>query len=152
MDIKIFLEEYNFISGNLIKLQAELNSLIKEKSDTYNTLSAYNINGMPKGKGSFSDPVFSTVENLIDRYDKRIISCAQRINKIIDEKSIFDEIWNSYSVLSGLEKTIIELKYFGYYSWTEIGKKVSYSVKQCKRISNKAIEKIQVAIDKGEGG
>lgn len=136
------------MSSNLIKLQSELNSLIKEKSDTYNTLAAYNINGMPKGKGSFSDPVFSTVENLIDRYDKRIISFTQRINKIIDEKSIFDEIWNNSLVLSGLEKTIIELKYFRYYSWAKIGEKLSYSGKQCQRISNKAIEKLQVAADK----
>lgn len=147
MQVKEYLENYNLINSELARLQAELNVLIKEKAGTYDTIKAYKMTGMPKGNSGVKDPVYDTVEHLIDGYDKKITFYAKRINEIINEKALFDSIWTDLSILSGEEHAMVSLRYFDRFPWAKIAIKMSYCEKHCFRLLKKAVEKLQAKVD-----
>lgn len=146
MNIKLFLRDYPFINTELQRLQKELNELIKSKQETYVTLKAVSVTGMPKSTVP-SDNVYSTVQVLVDRYDAKINYYTKQINNLLDEKELFEKAWFNRNLLSHEERAIIELRCFERYRWPDIARVLKYSEKQCQRLLDKVIEKLQCEVD-----
>ena len=49
-----------------------------------------------------------------------------------------------------LEKNILTYFYFDNFKWVQIAKRVNYSETQCKKIRNKALDKLGVLFDQNE--
>ncbi|NLU53423.1 MAG: hypothetical protein GXX10_11255 [Clostridiaceae bacterium] len=145
MNIRAYLRDYPFINDEILRLQKELNEIIRHKHESYATLKAVPITDMPKGSG-LSDPVYNTVQVIIDRYDHKIEYYTQKINQILDDKALFEQIWFS-EILSSEERSVIDYRCFQHFDWKQTAKLMKYSTKQCRRIFNRAIEKLQSEVD-----
>lgn len=147
MNIRKYLKDYPFINTEIQRLQKELNFLIQCKHEAYCTLRAVPVD-MPKVEvSSISDPVSSSVQVIVDRYDKKIQYYTNRINQILDNKALFERIYFS-NILSNEDRAIIHYRYFEHCRWSEIARMMKYSPRQCQRLLENAIEKIQSEVDK----
>ena len=147
MNIKSYLENYPYINTELLRIQRELNEAIQGKKDTYCTLKAVPITGMP-GSPHISDSVYASVQTLVDRYDVKILRYTHEINSILDEKALFEKIWFSNAIMSNEDRAIIELRCFERYRWPDISRKMKYSEKQCQRLFERVLKKMQCEVDK----
>lgn len=147
MNIRLYLKDYPYINDQVLDLQKELNKLIRNKHEAYCTLQAMAITGVPSENNNNIYDVSNTVQILIDRFDRKIIYFTNKINALLDEKALFEKAWFS-SNITNEDRTIIQLKSFEHRSWREIAKIVKYSDKQCQRLFDKAILKLQLEVDK----
>lgn len=146
MNIKAYLRDYPFINSELQRLQKELNALIQGKHDTYCTLKAVPLTGMPRSH-SVSDNVFNTVQVIIDRYDHKISYYTNQINSILDEKALFEKAWFNNDLITNEDRAIIELRCFDRNRWPYIARSMKYSEKQCQRLLDRVIQKLQCEVD-----
>mgnify|MGYP000950536816 CR=1 FL=1 len=147
MNIKSYLRGYPYINIEMQRLQKELNALIMSKHDTYCTLHAAPLTGMPSGN-SIPDSVYQTVQVIADRYDHKINFYVNKINNLIDDKALFEKVWFNNNVMTNEDRAIIEFRCFERYRWPDIARKMRYSEKQCQRFLDKTIQKMQLEVDK----
>ena len=147
MNIRLYLKDYPYINDEVLCLQKELNKLIRNKHEAYCTLQAMAHTGVPSEKTNNIYDVSNTVQILVDRFDRKIINLTNKINSLLDEKALFDKAWFN-SNISNEDRTIIQLKAFEHRSWREVAKAMKYSDKQCQRLFDKAVSKIQYEVDK----
>jgi len=147
MNIRLYLKDYPYINEEVLSLQKELNQLIRNKHEAYCTLQAIAITGVPSENTNNIYDVSNTVQILIDRFDQKILYYTNKINALLDEKAIFEKAWFNAD-LTYEDRRIIQLKCFEHRSWRDIAKTVKYSDKQCQRLYDKAVSKIQSEMDK----
>lgn len=135
------------MSAELHRLQKELNELIKSKHEAYVSLKSVPITGTPKSN-SVSDNVYSTVQLIVDHYDTEINYYTRQINRLLDDKALFEKAWFNHDLLSHEERAIVELRCFDRCRWPDIARTLKYSEKQCQRLLDKVIDKIQCEVDK----
>ena len=146
MNIRLYLKEYPFFNIELHRLQTALNTLIQNKHESYCTLQAVPLTGMPSS-GNISDSVSNTIQVLIDRIDKDIFYYSKKINNLLDEKALFEKAWFN-ATMTNEDRAIIQLKCFEHQSWRNVAGAIKYSDKQCQRLYEKAIQKLQLEVDK----
>lgn len=151
MNIKAYLKDYPFINIELHRLQKELNILIQGKHETYCSLKAVNITGMPSAH-IVTDSVFQCVQVLVERYDHKIQYYTGQINRLLDDKSLFERIWFNNKIMTNEDRAMIQLKYFEHKSWRKVSEILNYSDKQCQRILEKAMQKMQWEVDRLSDG
>ncbi len=147
MDIKAFLKDYPFLSAEILRLQKELNTALKARKDTYITVKAAPL-AMHRGSSGISDSVSDAVQIIVDRLENDIAFYVRQINIILDQKAMFEKIWFGQELLSKAERTILEMRHFDHYPWPTIAKTVRYSERQCQRLNEMAIEKMQTEADR----
>ena len=148
MDIRAFLRDYPFMNSDILRLQKDLNAAIKAKENTYCTVKAAPTTRQGSSSGAISDSVFDAVQELIDRYDTVIVYFTQQINSLLDHKTLFEKVWFSVALLKKEERLVIEMRDFDRYRWPDIAKKLRYSERQCQRIHENAILKMQTEADR----
>ena len=143
------LREYPTYSDQIIKLQAELNDdtsedmrVLKDKiQEAYNTMNAAALVMIPQ-KGQISDPTLQAVvriDELMRQMSKRVIDVTTRINDIISNKMMIDNMFNS---LTEHEKRIIELRYFKQMRWFMVSRKAHYNMTYCVDLNKKILRKM----------
>lgn len=150
MDVREYLVSYNEIGDEIRRLNSELNRLLECREETYNTLQAQFLSGMPVSHRPESEDIISKAAILvIRRFRKGIENLTVQINRLLDQQDLFNDVWNNKVRLSFQERQVIELEYFNpvELKWDEIGKKMNYSPRHCERLAASAIKKLQEAID-----
>ncbi len=136
--IEKILLDYANITEDIQKLNRELNDILQNKQETYNTLQAAKITGMPHGT-VISDQTYNATERLIDKY-------GVRAQKIVDEIEALwklrDNINKCFTVLTMEEKRVIELRYINQYKMGKVAYMMKYSSRQCERYQQTALEKL----------
>jgi DNA-directed RNA polymerase specialized sigma subunit len=143
MNIENILYEYPTLPQTIVKLNGELNELIKSKNDIRNTVKAQVMTGMPHGT-EISDPTLNAVKELIDKQDIYIQEKIRQVAYYIDIKHKLDEILLK---LSPAEKQIIEIKYFDRCPKYEIPRIMKYCRSRCFQLQDEAIEKIKIGLN-----
>ena len=144
MDVERFLREYPSLGEEIMRLNRELNNIIICKEDSYNTLKAQNITGMPRNATPEENQsiVERAVICLLDRYQERTNYYTNRINDLIETQRMFEAIWADMQLLTTIERRVIELRCFQETTWSMIGQLIHYSRQGAESIYHKAIEKI----------
>ncbi len=142
--IEKILLDYANITEDIQKLNRELNDILQNKQETYNTLQAAKITGMPHGTES-SDQTYNATERLIDKY-------GVRAQKIVDE---IEALWKSrdninkcFTVLTMEEKRVIELRYINQYKMGKVAYMMKYSKRSCELFQQKALDKLFIEYQK----
>lgn len=141
--IKI-LKYYNDIDGHIVFAR----SALEEYEDKYYGLHGGNpLGGIPSKSGNISNPTESAVLNIPD-------SASQKMNDLRAEIEHLGKlqaaILTELGKLPLLEKNILTYFYFNNFKWVQIAKRVNYSETQCKKIRNKALDKLGVLFDQNE--
>lgn len=147
MNIRSYLKDYPFLNIELHRLQKELNTLIKNKHEAYCTLQSAPLTGIPSGN-NISDPVINSIQVLIDRFDRKILYYTNKINTLLDEKALFDKAWFNKEVMTNEDRAIIQLKCFEHQSWRNVARTMKYSDRQCQRLYEKVLQKLQSEVDR----
>lgn len=137
-EIKQKLHSYRYIEFKIEALNEELNNLAT-MIDAQRNVKCPVITGMP-GSNSIADPVGEAAERIIDKYCHEYARYENELDKLFREKHEIDDL---IRFLDGMEKQIIELKYFKKYKWWMIADTLNYSETQCRRKCFSALEKIQ---------
>jgi DNA-directed RNA polymerase specialized sigma subunit len=138
MKIEEMLLEYPHTGETICKLNKELNDIMQNKRQTYNTLQSSKITGIPHTTDT-SDTTYNAVERLIDCYGERIRDISQQIEDAIELKEIVDIC---FKVLDIEERRVIELRYFQLYKWTRIPYTMKYSLSSCEKFKQSALKKM----------
>jgi len=147
LNIRKYLKGYPNINDEIQRLQKELNFFIKCKHESYCTLKAIPADMSKVKVSGISDQVYASVQVIVDRYDKKIEYYTDQINRILDEKALFEMIWFS-DILSNEDRAIIQYRCFEHLKWPEIARIMKYSKRQCQRHLDDVIDKIQCEVDK----
>lgn len=152
MNVREYLQGYNQIDNEIRFLNDEMNTLLKCREETYSTLKAQVLSDMPKAPHlDGNDCVSKTVLLINERFSQSIDSLSRQINDLLYMRDIFSRVWIQKGLLSNKEKSIIDLRYFHNKRWEDIANKACYSEKQCRRIAEGAVLKMQKVIDILEG-
>lgn len=89
------------------------------------------------------DPSSSTVENEVVWRENKIGALKKKI-AILESK--IERIDRAIDALNGIEKQIIEGKYFRGEQWWQIAHEVKYSERHCRRLKTNAVNKISVGL------
>lgn len=149
MNVERFLREYQTLGEELIRLNRELNEVIRCKEDSYNTLQAQNLTGMPKDQTPEDRP--SSVERAVikisDRYGDAVTYYTNRINDLLDQKHLFETAWSDRMLLSNSERTIITLRYIQDMPWSMVCRQAHYARSRACEIAQDALDKLQNRIN-----
>lgn len=133
--IKI-LKFYNDIDGHI----SFARSALKENEEMYYGLHGGSTFGSAAPKtNKISNPTETAVLNIPEptsRFMSELRSEIERLNEL--KAAIFAEICK----LPLVEKNILTYFYFKGFQWVQISIRVHYSETQCKKIRNKALEKL----------
>lgn len=132
------LYNYTYILSKIDSINEDLNNLAAV-IDTQRNVKCPIITGMP-GSKDISDPVAEAAERIIDKYCFEYARFENELDRLFKEKHQIDDL---FELLDSTEKRIIELKFFKKYRWWMVAETMNYSEKQCRRISNNAINKIR---------
>lgn len=138
------LKFYNDIDGHI----AFARSALEEYEDKYYGLHGGNLfGGIPSKSNKISNPTEAAALNIPD-------SARQTMNKLNSEIEQLERleaaILTELCKLPLLEKNILTYFYFNNFKWVQIAKRVNYSETQCKKIRNKALDKLGVLFDQNE--
>ena len=152
MNVERFLREYPILGDELMRLNKELNNLIMCKEDNYNTLKAQNITDMPRSATPEDNPssVEKAVIRLMDieqRFDIQTLYYTNRINDLIEQKRMFEEVWATKELLTKFERRVIELRCFIEYDWATVSRLTNYSRTSVIRVFESAVSKIERRMD-----
>lgn len=141
--IKI-LKYYSDIDGHIVFAR----SVLEEYEDKYYGLHSGNpLEGIPSKSNKISNPTESAVLNIPD-------SASQKMNDLRAEIELLGKLQTAILTEIGklplLEKNILTYFYFNNFKWVQIAKRVNYSETQCKKIRNKALDKLGVLFDQNE--
>ncbi len=137
-EIKQKLHSYRYILFKIEAANDKLNDLAA-MMDTHRNIKSTVLTGMPS-TNNVSDPVADSVTKIIDIYCKEYAHIENELDKLFKEKHEIDDL---IILLDGMEKQIIELKYFKKYKWWMVAQTMNYSETQCRRICLSALEKIK---------
>lgn len=141
--IKI-LRYYNDIDGHI----AFARSVLEDYEDKYYGLHGGNpLEGIPSKAGNISNPTEAAVMNIPVSASRKMDELNSEIAKLERlEAAILTEICK----LPLLEKNVLTYFYLNSFKWVQIAKRVNYSETQCKKIRNKALDKLGVLFDQNE--
>lgn len=146
MDIKTYLHHY----GSLIRRIEDCKQRIKnEYTNRAEILESHlripSTDGVRVQGGKESDPVYRTVEKLMDYSDERILRLRKELNDLLFE---FDEIRRSIerAELTEKETRVLEMEFIERHSAAEIAEKMAFSSRQIKRIKKAMFGKIEKQI------
>lgn len=136
------LKFYNDIDGHI----AFARSALEDYTDKYYDLRGGNSFGDILTKTNrISNPTESAVLNIPD-------SARQKMNELNSEIERLERlqaaILTEIGKLPLVEKRIVTYFYFKSFQWVQISNKVHYSVTQCKKIRDRALEKLGIFFDK----
>lgn len=133
--IKI-LKFYNDIDGHI----SFARSALKENEEMYYGLHGGSTFGSAAPKtNKISNPTETAVLNIPDSTSKFMSELRSEIERLNELKAaIFTEVCK----LPLVEKNILTYFYFKGFQWVQISSRVHYSETQCKKIRNKALEKL----------
>ena len=77
---------------------------------------------------------------IINKYLDLERELKKDIAAVLEKKEV---VYKKLQVLDGLEKDIMQLRYIGGLSWDEIADKINLSVRQARRIHDKALDKLK---------
>ncbi len=137
-EIKQKLHSYRYILFKIAAANDKLNDLAA-MMDTQRNVKSTVLTGMPS-TNNISDPVADSVTKIIDIYCKEYANIENELDKLFKEKHEIDDL---IIILEGLEKQIIELKYFKKYKWWMVAQTINYSETQCRRKCLSALKKIK---------
>jgi DNA-directed RNA polymerase specialized sigma24 family protein len=118
------------------ELKGQLDGLMEQR---YNVKVTPTITGMPGG-GQISDPVFQTVERIINDYDVKMTEAQEQINELMKEHY---EISMALWTLDVKQRKIVEMRCFEDRRWKEIERATHFSRTQCHRIFVKSVNQMQ---------
>ena len=127
MDVITMLREYPHITDKVRRLNEELNSILQNRTETYSTLQAAKLTGVP-GSTDINNPTLFAVENIIDVYTKRMKYIESQLKALF---SLRENVNNALQSLSPIEYRIIELRYFQCLGWVAVSRHVNYSREWC---------------------
>lgn len=112
--------------------------VIKNLEDQYySTLGAVNSDGMPRGKGTTSNPVERVVLNI----PRSVTQTIDRLRREIEEiRKIKAEIAEELKCLNYTEKALIQGFYIEGEQWERLSARVNYSPRQCRNIRAAALD------------
>lgn len=112
--------------------------VIKNLEDQYySTLGAVNSDGMPRGKGTTSNPVERVVLNI----PRSVTQTIDRLRREIEEiGKIKAEIAEELKCLNYTEKALIQGFYIEGEQWERLSARVNYSPRQCRNIRTAALD------------
>lgn len=133
--IKI-LRFYNDIDGHI----AFARSALKDSEEMYYGLHGGSTFGSAAPKTNrISNPTETTVLNIPDSASKKMSELRSQIERLGEvQAAILTEICK----LPLIEKSILTYFYFKGLQWVQISSRVHYSETQCKKIRNKALDKL----------
>ncbi len=141
--IKI-LKYYNDINGHI----AFDRSVLEEYEDKYYGLHGGNpLDGIPSKSNKISNPTETAALNIPDSANQTMDILRTKIKQ---HEKLQAEILTELCKLPLVEKNILTYFYFKGFQWARISKLVNYSETQCKKIRNKALEKLGGFFDKNE--
>lgn len=141
--IKI-LKFYNDIDGHI----SFARSALKDNEEIYYGLHGGSTFGSAAPKtNKISNPTETAVLNIPDSASKIMSELRSKIERLGELKAaIFAELCK----LPLIEKNILTYFYFKGFQWVQISSRVHYSETQCKKIRNKALEKLGVFFEQNE--
>lgn len=133
--IKI-LKFYNDIDGHI----AFARSALEDYEETYYGLHGGNPFGSAAPKTNrISKPTEAAALNIPDSISEKTTELRAEIERLYRlQAEIFSEIFK----LPLIEKTVIDDFYIKKRQWVQISRQIHYSETQCKKIRNKALEKL----------
>lgn len=142
-EIKQKLHSFKYIEFKIDAANENLNNLAA-LIDTQRNVSSPVLTGLP-GNNNVSDPVVDAAERIIDKYCKEYARYENELDELFKQKHAIN---NMVKTLDFMELQVIELKYFKKYKWWMVSQTLNYSEKQCRRICNIALSKIQGYMEK----
>lgn len=147
MNIKQMLLQYQYIPSQIARLNAELNDIIIMQKETHDNLKAMTISDMPHGT-EVGNPTLRAVENIMYKYQERIIFIEEMVNKLVKTLEYVDY---SFNCLEGSERKIIELLYFNSYNIGQVSSVMYLCKSRIYELQNSAIDKMQDIIRQKKG-
>lgn len=142
-NVKKILKYYNDIDGNI----SFARSALQDYEDRFYSLRGGGFGGIPSKTNKISNPTESAALNIPDSASRKMDELRTEIERLYRlQADIFTEICK----LSLVEKNIIVDFYIKKRQWVQISRSVHYSVTQCKRIRDTALEKLGGFFDKNE--
>lgn len=134
-DVKKILKFYNDIEGNIEFTR----NWLRDFNDKYYGLHSSGGFGSGSKTNRISNPTEAAVLNIPDSASRKADELSAQIERFYAlQAAIFTEICK----LDLVEKNIIVFFYIKGFQWVQISQRVNYSETQCKKIRNKALEKL----------
>ena len=134
-DVKKILKFYNDIEGNIEFTR----NWLRDFNDKYYGLHSSGGFGSGSKTNRISNPTEAAVLNIPDSASRKADELSAQIERLYAlQAAIFTEICK----LDLVEKNIIVFFYIKGFQWVQISQRVNYSETQCKKIRNKALEKL----------
>lgn len=134
-DVKKILKFYNDIEGNIEFTR----NWLRDFNDKYYGLHSSGGFGSGSKTNRISNPTEAAVLNIPDSASRKADDLSAQIERLYAlQAAIFTEICK----LDLVEKNIIVFFYIKGFQWVQISQRVNYSETQCKKIRNKALEKL----------
>lgn len=116
------------------------NRVIKNLEDQYySSVGSPRLDGMPRAQGGGA----SAVENIainIPASVRKTIQVMERENERLGKARV--EIMRELNGLTFAQKTIVYDFYIQGYQWERVSAQINYSVRQCKNIRTRALDKL----------
>lgn len=109
----------------------------------------YVLNNELKDNGSLPECDGKVIRNsnaITSDEDDRILNYDRLKKQLAENENLLKRLDNCIESLPFKHKTIIERKYIDGHSWKEIAEEVDYSVSHCKRLHNRALYEITIAL------
>jgi len=132
--IKI-LKYYTDIDGHLVFVRGG----VKEFEETYFGLHSSGFGGVSSKTNKISNPTESAVLNIPNFVRAKVDAWRNEIERLNDLQA---EIFTEICKLELVEKNIIVDFYIKKHQWVQISSRVHYSTTQCKKIRNRALDKL----------
>lgn len=134
-NVKKILKFYNDIEGNIDFAR----NWLRDFNDKYYGLHSSGGFGGGSKTNRISDPTEAAVLNIPDSARRKADDLTAQIERLYTlQAAIFTEICK----LELVEKNIIVFFYIKGFQWVQISSRVHYSETQCKKIRNRALEKL----------
>jgi hypothetical protein len=97
------------------------------------------VTGMPSTRSGKSDPTYRKAQKILDDYKAEICRIEARQRGLFEKKAYVREL---VSILSPVERQLIELRYFIKYDWWMIASQMNYNKRHCYKVRDSAILKM----------
>ncbi|MBP2027422.1 RinA family phage transcriptional activator [Acetoanaerobium pronyense] len=141
--IKKILLDYPYTKKEKEKLNNDLKDLLGSK---YETSVTAQLTEAISGNRSISNKTEQAVIKISEIYDHKANLIKNKINILLKNQYLIEE---SLERLEHDQKKIIELRYFQRYKWEIISKKLKYSISNCYKLHDKALNKLSIEFERG---
>ncbi len=129
------LERYGDYHQQILQQKQRIRDIVVEKYDFAQTLlRAPRMSDMPRMKLDASDPVCSVVVKMMETFDGRILVAQLHLQQLYQE---FDSMERRIRAagLSEMEWRFVRLRYCECMQMREVGRRLGYSERQCRRFA-----------------